>query len=484
MAEHIIDAFVATFRLDTKGYKDGEREVDEGNKRLRDQSKKTFDGMEQAGRKTGEAIKGVSREVIGLGLAFLGTRSITGFLANMATGAASADRFGQTIGMTTKQIWAWRQAMRGVGGQNGDADTALQTIQNARIGFRTGALDPAQQAAFGRLGVTGGDLLNKDSGGILSKLAGSALAKKDPQLYAGLLQQIGLPPSMIYLLQQGQGSVDKLIKQGEASAKEAEKTAKEAEDLQKSMADLNTQVQSALLPVLNQIVPLLTELVKVFGGNVPSTAGGGSGAGGGGGWGIPGLFEFRTTGGVKGGNHGAESQVYSFLRSKGLASTQALGITAALYAESGLDPNAENKKSHAFGISQWLGKRKAELVRRYGADRNGRPLASLKQQLEFLWSELNGGDPGGAAVLAQRGTGTAPAMINRFLRPAKGYETMRDMREAGRFVGSHMKNGVITIHGGIHIKTAATDANGIARDMNSAVRRRMAVAQADPIVNP
>lgn len=479
MAEHIIDAFVATFRLDTKGYKDGEREVEDGNKRLRDQSKKTFDGMEQAGRKTGEAIKGVSREVIGLGLAFLGARSITGFLANLATGAASADRFGNAIGMSVKQIWAWRQAVKSVGGQAGDADTALQTIQNARIGFRTGSLDPAQQAAFGRLGITGNDLRNSDAGGILSKLAGSPLAGADPQLYSALLQQIGLPQSTIYFLMQGKDSVDKLLKQYEASAKDAEKTAKEAENLQKEMADLNAQLQKALVPILNQIVPLLTELVKTLGGSVPGAGSGAGAQGGGSSWGIPGLFEFRTTGGSMGkGQHGAESQVYSFLRNKGLASNQALGITAALYAESGLDPNAVNPKSGAYGLSQWLGGRKKELFRRYG----NRP--NLQQQLEFLWWELNGGDPGGAAVLSQRGTGTAPAMINRFLRPAKGYETMRDMREARRFVGAHSRGGVVTIHGGIHVKTAATDADGIARDMHGAVRRRMAVAQADPIVNP
>lgn len=479
MAEHIIDAFVATFRLDTKGYKDGEREVEDGNKRLRDQSKKTFDGMEQAGRKTGEAIKGVSREVIGLGLAFLGARSITGFLSNLATGAASADRFGNAIGMSVKQIWAWRQAVKSVGGQAGDADTALQTIQNARIGFRTGALDPAQQAAFGRLGITGNDLRNSDAGGILSKLAGSKLAGADPQLYSALLQQIGLPQSTIYFLMQGKDSVDKLLKQYEASAKDAEKTAKEAENLQKEMADLNAQLQKALAPILNQIVPLLTELVKTLGGSVPGAGGSAGAQGGGSSWGIPGLFEFRTTGGSMGkGQHGAESEVYSFLRNKGLASNQALGITAALYAESGLDPNAVNAKSGAYGLSQWLGGRKKELFRLYG----NRP--NLQQQLEFLWWELNGGDPGGAAVLSQRGTGTAPAMISRFLRPAKGYETMRDMREAGRFVGAHSRNGVITIHGGIHVHTKADKADGIARDMHGAVRRRMAVAQADPIVNP
>ena len=86
-------------------------------------------------------------------------------------------------------------------------------------------------------------------------------------------------------------------------------------------------------------------------------------------------------------------------------------------------------------------------------------------------------------MLGQRGTGTAAAMINKFLRPAKGYETNRDLREAGRFISGHSRNGTITIHGGIHIKTASTDARGIARDIHGALNRRMAVAQTDRVVN-
>jgi hypothetical protein len=478
MAEHIIDAFLVKFGLDRSDYNDGVRDIEDGNKRLREGSKKTFDEMEHLGRKTGESIKGVTREVIGLGLAFMGARSITGFLANMATGAASADRFGKTLGMSVQQVWAWRQAMKGVGGEYGEGDAALQAVQGAKSAFRMGQMSPDQMAIYGRLGITGGDLRNADAGAILSKLAGAS-DKMDPTLYASLLQQIGLPASTIYFLQQGKDSVDKLLKQYEANSKDAEKTAKQAEQLQQEMAELNTQLQKALLPVLNQIVPLLTEIVKWLGGKVGSATGGsGGGSDSGHVWGIPGLFEVRRDANMGNGQHGAESQVYSFLRSKGLAPNQALGITGALYAESGLNPNAVNKSSGAYGISQWLGGRKRELMRRYG------PHPNLDQQLEFLWWELNGGDPGGKAVLAQRGTGTAPAMINRFLRPAKGYETNRDLREAGRFIGAHSKNGTITIHGGIHVNAGAgADGRKIGRDIRSELGRRMAVAQTDRVVN-
>ena len=127
----------------------------------------------------------------------------------------------------------------------------------------------------------------------------------------------------------------------------------------------------------------------------------------------------------------------------------ALGITAALYAESALNPNAVNKSSGAYGISQWLGGRKRSLFKKYG------PHPSLDQQLEFLWGELSGGDAGGAAVLAQRGTGTASAMVNKFLRPAKGHETNRDLAVSSRFISSHMKGGAV------HIRSACQAGDGV-----------------------
>lgn len=267
MATHIIDAFLVKFGLDRADFMDGVEEVEDGSKRAKESSKKSFDEIERAGRKTGEAIKGVSREVIGLGLAFMGARSITGFLANMASGAASADRFGQTLGMSVKQVWAWRQAMKSVGGEYGDADAALQAVQNTRMGLQNGNPDREALKAYARLGINAGDLVKEDAGGILARLAG-ARDRMDPQRYASLLQQIGLPASTIYFLQQGKDSVDKLLKQYEVNSKDAEEAAKQAEKLQAEMAELNSQLQKALLPVLNQIVPLLTEIVKWMGGKV------------------------------------------------------------------------------------------------------------------------------------------------------------------------------------------------------------------------
>jgi len=322
----------------------------------------------------------------------------------------------------------------------------------------------------------------------------------DPQVYASLLQQLGMPSSIVYFLQQGKDSVDKLLKQFEADAKGQEELAKASENLQKAITDLQGVILGKLVDPLTKIANFLNMIIGGSGNAGSGPPKGGSvykptgiwgrlfgevyhpsGRQGGGGGPEIGGAKGADAGGSKG-PHGAESEVYSFLRSKGLASTQALGITAALWAESKLDPKATNPTSGAYGISQILSKnRLANFQRLFHHSINE---SSLNEQLEFLWWELNGGDHGGKAVLAERGIGTGSAMINSFLRPKAGYETARDLMAASKFIKGHMNGGTITVHGGIHIKTAATDAKGIARDIHHALKRRHAVAQADRGVNP
>lgn len=527
MPAHIIDSFVTIFRLNLDDFKAGVKEADAQSKRLKDSQKKTFDQIEESGKRTGEAIKGVTREVIGLGLAFMGARSIVGFAANLASGAASADRFGQKLGMSIKQVWAWRQAMTAFGGSAGDADSSIQAIQNARIAFQTGSMDSGQQAAFGRLGITGNDLRNSDAGSILSKLAGSKLAGSNPQLYSALLSQIGLSSPMVSMLMQGQSAVERLIGEYQANSEGLEQNARDTEALQKEMAALTVEYQKALVPILKLLLAPLQTIAgflgkmvdtpdeaqdtvtgagiggiagAIIGGIFGGPLGIGPGAALGGvvggidGWGIGSILRGKAGNILPGKEHGEvripfsemgggnrQQYIANYLAASGLKSHQVLGIMAGLHAENaGFDPNTRGGyMNRAVGIGQWLGDRRKELFRRYGEHPN------LQQQLEFLMWELRGGDNAGPSVLSQGSAhGVMTSYLRDFMRPhARGdYRAlMADINRGRSFIAR--SGGGVTI-GSITVHTQAKDANGIARDMHGAVRRRMAVAQADPIVNP
>jgi len=73
-----------------------------------------------------------------------------------------------------------------------------------------------------------------------------------------------------------------------------------------------------------------------------------------------------------------------FITTKKYPSWKAIGIIAAMMPESGadLDPTATNKTSGAYGIAQWLGDRKAKLLKNSNSD-------TLKTQLAFLFTEVD-----------------------------------------------------------------------------------------------
>lgn len=500
MSVNILDAFLITFGLEPKGFEEGERKVREGSKRLREESKKTFDGMEREGKQVGAALKSVRNEVIGLGLAFMGARSITDLITGMATGAATADRLGKTMGMTTKQVWAWRQAMRDVGGKDGDADAALQSIQRMRMGIQQGQFEPAQMGILGRLGIH--DIQNVTPGEILRKMS-AASERMDPQLFSDLLGQLGLSGPVTYFLMKGQTTVDRLLSEYEENADQMDELAKETEKLQHEMTKLTGEIKEALVPALIKLVPVLTDLVKVAGQildaipwadrDTPVVGGQSHPPGylddvrrrmGFGPMSTPGAPMSFPQGGMSLPNSGKatggsnEATIYNFFRAKGISHGQTLGIMAALHAESNLNERAVNPSSGAYGINQWLSKdRRANFKKRFGHDITK---STLQEQLDFLWWELKGGDHGGDDVLAEKSSkGAAWAMIKKFLRPGAGAETRGDWQRAQRYIA---RGG----NGGIYIQNMtvqAKDAKSFSTDLQ-AKTRRYSVAKADQGVAP
>lgn len=119
--------------------------------------------------------------------------------------------------------------------------------------------------------------------------------------------------------------------------------------------------------------------------------------------------------------------VYDFLLSKGLTQTQALGIVGNLMSESGgkttaLDPKAENPKSHAYGIVQWLGDRKDPGLKNFAAQ-NAKTMDNLSLQMDYMWYELTGTYSGSTLTPLKAVTGNDEASLKEAVRIVlKNYE--------------------------------------------------------------
>lgn len=123
------------------------------------------------------------------------------------------------------------------------------------------------------------------------------------------------------------------------------------------------------------------------------------------------------------GRVGFDNFVYEGLKRRGLPEHVARGVAAGVHAESASNPNVRGGyKGRAVGYGQWLGPRRAELIRRYG------PHPTPDQQLDFLVYELNGGDAGGKAVLASTDdVGALDAYIGETRADGSGWGFMRPL---------------------------------------------------------
>lgn len=87
--------------------------------------------------------------------------------------------------------------------------------------------------------------------------------------------------------------------------------------------------------------------------------------------------------------------IWKFLKGKGLDDVVVAAIMGNIYAESAYNPGAQNPGSGAFGLCQWLGSRRDNLVAL--ASRLGTPVTDVTTQLNHLWNEIGpGGDESGA----------------------------------------------------------------------------------------
>lgn len=116
---------------------------------------------------------------------------------------------------------------------------------------------------------------------------------------------------------------------------------------------------------------------------------------------------------------GRGAQITAALIANGIDPMHATAATAGIYGEnSSFDPNAVNKSSGAYGLGQWLGKRKSGLFAMAKADHVSP--SSIQEQMKYLAWELKGGDFGGKSVLTADSLAKALwAYADHFMRPDK-----------------------------------------------------------------
>lgn len=481
MGTNIIDAFVVTFGLDASNFKKHASEVDDISKKTGEKATKAFGDIEESGKSLGVAFRGLRNEALGLFLAFTGAKDLGGFVANMLTSSASADRFGQTIGMATGKVIAWRQAIRSVGGHAGSADAALGGIAKMQQDLLITGNPGGHRADLIGLGVSMNDMRDKSPGQILEQLA-QARSYMDPRQYANRLQRLGLPQDMIFLLEQGGDRVSKLISAYEKNTAQYEKQAQAAEKLQTALSSLEATMSKDLAPVATRIANFLNELlghlnpkkasdpIGFLGGNAYDYLGKYLKENG---WGKTGewIEQHMGSGQAKGSSLTATNAGSSASAQKGISATLA-----------NRNNNPGNIRDGAFARAQagYIGS--DEGYAKFATAQDGR-----KAMMALLDSYVARGYDTISAIVkrwappSENDTGAYISDVSKQTGIGRGQKlSQQQLAMVASAMARHegFKSQTVNV-GTVVVHTRATDADGIARGIHSSLRKRSIMRSAD-----
>ena len=114
----------------------------------------------------------------------------------------------------------------------------------------------------------------------------------------------------------------------------------------------------------------------------------------------------------------SNNQIIDYFVNKGLTRNQAKGIYGNIMQESNGNINALSKDgNNSYGIAQWTGERKQKLFNMFGTN------PTIRQQLDFIWWELNNTHKDALVSLKQTNTvhDATKVFMNKFERPNKYY---------------------------------------------------------------
>lgn len=177
----------------------------------------------------------------------------------------------------------------------------------------------------------------------------------------------------------------------------------------------------------------------------------------------------------------------TYFQSQGWTKEQAAGLVANIKRESAMNPAAVGDNGKAYGIAQWHPDRQAEFQKLFGKPIQG---STLEEQLAFMQHELTKGRESGAGdrLRQTRTAADAAATVSRYYeRPSdKDGEAVRRGQMAMALLGGMPGAGMVaqgnnpaaaapvsksveTHIGEVKVYSAATDAEGIAKDMGKSL---------------
>jgi hypothetical protein len=502
-----IDELVVTLALDASKFTAEQKKAVQQLKKLEQQQEKNNKESQKSWNSAADAITKAKNQLIAFGAVALGVNGFKDFVATMVTGNAALGRTSQLLNMSARDLDAWGNAARRFGGDAKGVQGSIQGIEG-HLAARFTSDQSGFLTTLAQLGAN--DAVDWQKNTVdLYKLADAIKRVKDTrgeQVAYNLAQQLGLDQGTFQMLMQGGDAVKQLHDRYYDMSRVTDENIDASNRLLGKWADLKAEAESLGQSVFSSLVPALDAAADASIKVLQSTdANKGAADIKKGDWwnasfhlSAPDFFkalEMRASGksndeiaaalGSSSGGANASSsdvsKITDFFEKHGWSHDQALGIAANIQAESSGNAQAVGDHGAAYGLGQWHSDRQAQFAKLFGHDIQH---STMDEQLQFYqWELKNSQAKAGQDLSGATSPGQAAAIVSsEFERPAdrEGEMKRRAMlaTQYAAMVGpgatakasSSGQTKVETSINTINVNTQATDANGIAKDMNKALQ--------------
>lgn len=254
---NVIDAFVITLGMDTKGYDKGRKSSEEGLEHFRKQSDAMAKQVAEGGKRMAEGFLAVRNQLLGLLATFGAATTIKDFVASNVEGQASLARLSRNLGINTQQLEAWGIVAKEMGGQAQDAFGVLNTlaagIAEAQLRGHSGLTDAARMFGIDLTGVkTAEDALLRIS---------DRLSKMPRQMALVAANQLGVG-GMFNQLMQGPEALRQQLAEAARMSRATDASTHAAERLQKQWALIQLRFKGASEALFAKLSPVLESLAN------------------------------------------------------------------------------------------------------------------------------------------------------------------------------------------------------------------------------
>jgi hypothetical protein len=259
MAGTVIDSLVVTLGLDDAAYKSGSDRAMGANKKLRDDAAKTAKEVSAPNKAIAESFNRIKVEALGVAAVLAGGIGLKDLLSNSINVSASTGRMAYNIGMATRELSAWGNMVRQVGGDPNATAGSIFGLSQAIEGQRLGIQSPAVALLTRTMGIkaTNPDGSTRDMSDILLDV--SAYMHKHSAQFDNIIgSQLGLDQGTTNLLETQTPAQLRAGLLSQSSVDDAE--AKAAEALQKEFAVLQTKFQSVENTMMKELTPALLSM--------------------------------------------------------------------------------------------------------------------------------------------------------------------------------------------------------------------------------